>query len=97
MAFVKEAACEKELRHPAEGEAWKDFDKEFHEFARDARNIRLGLATDGFNPFLREKHEIQHVARVCRAIQPSTLCIHGRVKLHDGFAYPRSFITRKGF
>ena len=95
--LLKRQPSEKELRHPADGEAWKDFDKEFHEFARDARNIRLGLATDGFNPFLREKHEIQHVARVCRAIQPSTLCIHGRVKLHDGFAYPRSFITRKGF
>jgi hypothetical protein len=36
---------------PADGDAWQDFDKEYPEFARDARNIRLGLATDGFNPF----------------------------------------------
>ena len=39
------------LRHPADGEAWKHFDKEFGWFADDPRNIRLGMATDGFNPF----------------------------------------------
>ncbi|XP_062085595.1 uncharacterized protein LOC133791693 [Humulus lupulus] len=39
------------LRHPADGEAWKDFDKQYPEFAIDPRNVRLGLATDGFNPF----------------------------------------------
>jgi hypothetical protein len=39
------------MSHPADGDAWQDFDKEYPKFARDARNIRLGLATDGFNPF----------------------------------------------
>ena len=39
------------FRHPADGEAWKHFDKEFGWFADDQRNIRLGMATDGFNPF----------------------------------------------
>ena len=39
------------MRHPADGEAWKHFDNEYHWFAKDARNIRLGIATDGFNPF----------------------------------------------
>ncbi|XP_031107361.1 uncharacterized protein LOC116012037 isoform X1 [Ipomoea triloba] len=39
------------LRHPADSKAWKDFDKEFPWFANDARNVRLGLASDGFNPF----------------------------------------------
>jgi hypothetical protein len=42
------------MSHPADGDAWQDFDKEYPEFARDARNIRLGLATDGFNPFLEQ-------------------------------------------
>jgi hypothetical protein len=42
---------EKEMSHPANGDAWKDFDKEYPEFARDARNIRLGLTNDGLNPF----------------------------------------------
>ncbi|XP_060969611.1 uncharacterized protein LOC133036865 [Cannabis sativa] len=39
------------LRHPVDGLAWKDFDAKHHEFARDPRNVRLGLAADGFNPF----------------------------------------------
>ncbi|CAM8953593.1 unnamed protein product [Rhodiola kirilowii] len=39
------------IRHPAEGESWKNFDKEFPEFASEIKNVRLGLATDGFNPF----------------------------------------------
>ncbi|CAA7058755.1 unnamed protein product [Microthlaspi erraticum] len=39
------------LRHPRDGEAWKTFDQKFHTFASDSRNVRLGLATDGFNPF----------------------------------------------
>ena len=38
------------MSHPSDGEAWKDFDKCWPYFARDPRNIRLGLATDGFNP-----------------------------------------------
>ena len=39
------------LRHPADGEAWKDLDDREHLFASDSRNVRLGLASDGFNPF----------------------------------------------
>jgi hypothetical protein len=39
------------MSHPANGEAWQDFDREFLDFVKDARNLRLGLATDNFNPF----------------------------------------------
>ncbi|CAL8137299.1 unnamed protein product [Prunus armeniaca] len=39
------------MRHPADGEAWKEFNRTFPEFAADSRNVRLGLATDGFNPY----------------------------------------------
>ncbi|KAM6581559.1 hypothetical protein CsatA_005333 [Cannabis sativa] len=39
------------LRHPVDGLAWKDFGVKHPEFARDPRNVRLGLAADGFNPF----------------------------------------------
>ncbi|WVZ83966.1 hypothetical protein U9M48_031052 [Paspalum notatum var. saurae] len=48
---MKRKPVENELTHPADGEAWKDFDNKYGWFAKDARNIRLGLATDGFNPF----------------------------------------------
>ncbi|XP_019261156.1 PREDICTED: uncharacterized protein LOC109239086 [Nicotiana attenuata] len=39
------------LRHPVDGEAWKYFDSLHEDFARDPRNVRLGLSSDGFNPF----------------------------------------------
>ena len=47
----KRVAEDNIMRHPADGEAWKFFDKEFDWFPKDARNIKLGIATDGFNPF----------------------------------------------
>jgi hypothetical protein len=34
-----------------DGESWKALDNFDLDFARDARNIRIGLATDGFTPF----------------------------------------------
>jgi hypothetical protein len=48
---VKRQPSEKEISHPTDGEACQDFDREFLNFAKDARNLRLDLATDGFNPF----------------------------------------------
>ncbi|XP_040948543.1 uncharacterized protein [Gossypium hirsutum] len=39
------------LRHPTDSLAWKSFDNKFPGFASDPRSVRLGLASDGFNPF----------------------------------------------
>ncbi|KAL4555403.1 hypothetical protein LXL04_038021 [Taraxacum kok-saghyz] len=39
------------LRHPADGKAWKHLDDLYPTFADDPRSVRLGLASDGFNPF----------------------------------------------
>lgn len=39
------------LRHPTDSEEWKKFDEEYPPFVQYCRNVRLGLATDGFNPF----------------------------------------------
>ncbi|TYK11897.1 putative transposase protein [Cucumis melo var. makuwa] len=39
------------LRHPADVEGWKHVDSEFSDFASDPQNVRLRLASDGFNPF----------------------------------------------
>ncbi|XP_031248828.1 uncharacterized protein LOC116106594 [Pistacia vera] len=39
------------LRHPIDSESWKEFDKIYPSFAQDARNVQMGIATDGFNPF----------------------------------------------
>ncbi|KAA0062464.1 uncharacterized protein E6C27_scaffold130G00520 [Cucumis melo var. makuwa] len=39
------------LKHPANAKGWKHFDSEYPDFASDLRKVRLGLASDGFNPF----------------------------------------------
>ncbi|XP_024642214.1 uncharacterized protein [Medicago truncatula] len=39
------------MRHPRDSEAWKQFDLKHTWFASDPRNLRLALASDGFNPF----------------------------------------------
>ncbi|XP_051153050.1 uncharacterized protein LOC127266732 [Andrographis paniculata] len=39
------------LRHPADSLAWKRFDLRNPLFSNDIQNVRLGLASDGFNHF----------------------------------------------
>jgi len=39
------------LRHPADSRAWTNFDEKFPQIKSDPRNIRFGLAIDGFNPY----------------------------------------------
>ncbi|XP_057429566.1 uncharacterized protein LOC130722756 [Lotus japonicus] len=47
----EERSKDGKLRHPADGQAWKDFDQHHLDFASEPRNVRLGLTSDGFNPF----------------------------------------------
>ncbi|XP_019160044.1 PREDICTED: uncharacterized protein LOC109156648 [Ipomoea nil] len=37
--------------HPSDSEAWKHFNTTHPSFALESRNVRLGLCTDGFQPF----------------------------------------------
>ena len=39
------------LRHPADSLQWKKIDRLYPDFGKEARNLRLGLATDGMNPY----------------------------------------------
>ena len=39
------------MRHYVDYEVWKSFDHIYESFYSDPRNVRLGFATDGFNPF----------------------------------------------
>ncbi|KAJ9539304.1 hypothetical protein OSB04_032037 [Centaurea solstitialis] len=39
------------MRHPVDGSSWKEFDMKYPNFSKEPRNVRLGLAADGFNPF----------------------------------------------
>ncbi|XP_058763039.1 uncharacterized protein LOC131636447 [Vicia villosa] len=47
----EERSKDGKLRHPADGKAWKDFDELHLDFSSESRNVRLGLTSDGFNPF----------------------------------------------
>ncbi|GJU77931.1 hypothetical protein Tco_1275001 [Tanacetum coccineum] len=39
------------MQHPVDGRAWKKFDTRYPDFAAELRNVQLGLAAGGFNPF----------------------------------------------
>ena len=39
------------MSHCSDSEAWKHFNQTHPDFATESRNVRLGLSTDGFNPF----------------------------------------------
>jgi len=39
------------LRHPADGGQWRAIDREFPEFAHEAKNLRFALSIDNFNLF----------------------------------------------
>ncbi|XP_052197326.1 uncharacterized protein LOC127804495 [Diospyros lotus] len=43
------------MRHPADSLQWKSFDEMHENFASEPRNVRLGLASDGFQPFAHSK------------------------------------------
>jgi hypothetical protein len=39
------------LTHPSDASQWKALDREYRDFGKEPRNIRLGMSTDGVNPF----------------------------------------------
>jgi hypothetical protein len=53
MRWHKEGVRENDqvMGHPSDTEAWKALDDFDPDFTRDARNVRIGLATDGFSPY----------------------------------------------
>jgi hypothetical protein len=46
-----ERKCDGQIRHVADSLQWKKIDSLFPNFGKESRNLRLGLATDGMNPF----------------------------------------------
>jgi hypothetical protein len=53
MRWHKEGVRENNpvMVHPSDSEAWKTLDEFNPDFARDVRNVRIGLATNGFLPY----------------------------------------------
>ncbi|WMV40936.1 hypothetical protein MTR67_034321 [Solanum verrucosum] len=60
------------MRHPADSMAWKSFDELHPSFAIEPRNVRLGLASDGFQPFRNSKssHSIWPVVLIPYNLPP---------------------------
>jgi len=64
--------------HPSEAEAWKHFDRLHPPFAAEARNVRLGLCADGFNPYSNAVRPY--------SVWPIVVCVHNLP--------PHMYITR---
>jgi len=48
---TNEQICDGLVRHPVDFVQWKNIDKEFPTFGNESRNLRLGLTSDGINPY----------------------------------------------
>ncbi|XP_074326600.1 uncharacterized protein LOC141664542 [Apium graveolens] len=78
MGYEKIDACENDCmlfyKENTDGDEWKAFDARFPRFAKEARNIRLGLSSDGFDPFrdpLARDYTVWPVVMVVYNLPPS--------------------------
>jgi len=62
-----------QIRHPADSLQWQKIDELYLDFGKEARNLRLGLATDGMNPYgnLSSNHSSWPVLLVIYNLSPS--------------------------
>ncbi|KAM6594430.1 hypothetical protein CsatA_002133 [Cannabis sativa] len=60
------------MRHPVDSVAWELVNERWPAFSKEERNLRLGLSTDGFNPFssLSSKHSVWPVMIVMYNLPP---------------------------
>jgi hypothetical protein len=65
---MEERKKDDKLRHPADGRQWRKIERDFDDFAGDARNLWFGLSTDGMNPFGEQS--------CSHSTWPVTLCIY---------------------
>jgi hypothetical protein len=67
------------LRHPADSPEWRNIDRLFNDFGDDARNLRLGLCTDGMNPYGNmSSHHSTWPVLLCVYNLPPWLCMKRR-------------------
>ncbi|GKB58468.1 hypothetical protein Tco_0914654, partial [Tanacetum coccineum] len=70
------------MQHPIDGRAWKKFDTKYQDFAKEPRNVRLGLAADGFNSYGNLSPGLAAVGQDINNIQYASV-----VKLKGEFFY----------
>ncbi|WVZ57997.1 hypothetical protein U9M48_008316 [Paspalum notatum var. saurae] len=73
--FCERTKDDEKLSHPADATQWQRFDELYPEFAKDPRNVRFALSTDGMNP-LGERNSTHSTWPVILTIYnlPSWLC-----------------------
>jgi Transposase family tnp2 len=64
------------LWHPADSPEWRTIDRNFEDFGTEPRNLRLGLCTDGMNPYgnMSSRHSLWSVL-MCVYNLPPWLCM----------------------
>nr|GEZ33909.1 hypothetical protein [Tanacetum cinerariifolium] len=69
---INERPKDGNLRHPIDGQSWKEFDLRYDDFAKQPRNVRSRLSSDGFNPFrtMSISHSTWHVMLVNYNLPP---------------------------
>jgi len=70
------------VHHPADCSQWKKIDRLFPDFGKEARNLRLGLASDGMNPYGNLSKSTQFMASSTSNLQFASLVVH-EAKIHD--------------
>jgi hypothetical protein len=55
----------KQIRHPTDASQWKNFDLMYPEFAKETRNVRFALGTDGMNLFSEKISVPKHEGKLC--------------------------------
>jgi hypothetical protein len=70
--------CENDqvMVHLSDSEAWKALDDFDPDFVRDVRNVRIGLATDGFSPYNKSASSYSCWLVFCYSVQPSTYSLY---------------------
>jgi len=71
-----ERKCDGLVCHPRDSVQWTNIDKQFPTFGNESRNLRLGLASDGMNPYgnLSTNHSSWPILLVIYNLPPS-LCM----------------------
>ncbi|KAL4590612.1 hypothetical protein LXL04_003549 [Taraxacum kok-saghyz] len=72
----EERVIDEKLRHVADSPQWRNIDNKYPEFGNEMRNIRLGISSDGINPFgnMSSRHSTWPVL-LCIYNLPPWLCM----------------------
>jgi hypothetical protein len=82
--------------HPADGKAWKEFDRREPTFAADPRNLRR-LSYRWIQSIWQHEYPVQYVASASDTAESPSMAMRESSKLLYVFTHPRSKISRKGF